>query len=264
LARNLSRLVAGDPTLRMERNPETNQLVLWTMGEAHADVVLARLRAGGAEIDTEPVRVTLRQTFAARAKGHGRHVKQSGGHGQYAVCDIEVEPLPRGGGFEFVDKIVGGAIPNQYVLSVQKGVRAQMERGIQQGLPLVDLRVTLLDGKTHSVDSSDAAFQTAGALALREAAAAGRTTFLEPVDEVLLIVLDEHLGTVLGDLSGRRGRVMGTEAGAAGRTVVRAEVPAGELLRYAIDLRSMSSGTASFTRHFARYEPLPEALVAKA
>jgi elongation factor G len=235
LARNLSRLVAGDPTLRMERNPETNQLVLWTMGEAHADVVLARLRAGGAEIDTEPVRVTLRQTFAARAKGHGRHVKQSGGHGQYAVCDIEVEPLPRGGGFEFVDKIVGGAIPNQYVLSVQKGVRAQMERGIQQGLPLVDLRVTLLDGKTHSVDSSDAAFQTAGALALREAAA-----------------------------SGRRGRVMGTEAGAAGRTVVRAEVPAGELLRYAIDLRSMSSGTASFTRHFARYEPLPEALVAKA
>ncbi len=130
LARGLGRLVAADPTLRLERNAETKQMVLWTMGEAHADVVLSRLRAGGAEVDTEPVVIPLRQTFAGASKGHGRHVKQSGGHGQYAVCDIEVEPLPRGSGFEFVDKVVGGAIPNQFIPSVEKGVRAQMERGL--------------------------------------------------------------------------------------------------------------------------------------
>ncbi|MCP2258368.1 elongation factor G [Streptoalloteichus tenebrarius] len=263
LARNLSRLVAGDPTLRLERNPETHQLVLWCMGEAHADVVLQRLRAGGAEVDTEPVRVALRETFAGPAKGHGRHVKQSGGHGQYAVCDIQVEPLPRGSGLEFVDRIVGGAIPNQFIPSVEKGVRAQMARGLLAGYPVVDIRVTLVDGKAHSVDSSDAAFQTAGALALRDAAANARLTLLEPVDEIAVLVPDEHMGTILGDLSGRRGRVLGTEGGGPGRTLIKAEVPATELVRYAVELRSMTSGTATFTRRFARHEPLPESLAAK-
>ncbi len=264
LARNLSRLVAADPTLRLERNAETHQMVLWCMGEAHADVVLSKLRAGGAEVDTEPVRVALRETFAAAGKGHGRHVKQSGGHGQYAVCDIEVEPLPRGTGFEFVDRVVGGAVPNQFIPSVEKGVRAQMARGLTTGNPVVDIRVTLVDGKAHSVDSSDAAFQTAGSLALKDAAATTRTLVLEPLNEVAVRILDEHLGAVLGDLSSRRGRVLGTEAGGAGRTVVRAEVPATELLRYAVDLRALTSGTATFTRRFARYEPLPEALAATA
>ncbi|HEY0699648.1 MAG TPA: elongation factor G-like protein EF-G2, partial [Micromonospora sp.] len=263
LSRNLSRLVAGDPTLRLERNGETHQLVLWCMGEAHADVVLARLRSGGADVDTEPVAIPLRQTFSGKVTAKGRHVKQSGGHGQYAVCDIEVEPLPRGSGFEFVDKIVGGSIPHNFIPSVEKGVRAQMERGLEKGYPVVDIRVTLYDGKAHSVDSSDAAFQTAGGLALREAAAAGRTTLLEPLDEVSIRVPDSHLGTVLGDLAGRRGRVLGTEPDeAAGRTRVHAEVPASELLRYAVDLRSLTSGTATFSRRFARYEPLPEALAA--
>ncbi|MCE6998812.1 elongation factor G-like protein EF-G2 [Saccharothrix sp. S26] len=260
LARNLAKLVAGDPTLRLERNAETHQLVLWCMGEAHADVVLARLRAGGAEVDTEPVRVALRETFAAQAKGHGRHVKQSGGHGQYAVCDIVVDPLPRGSGFEFVDKIVGGAIPNQFIPSVEKGVRAQLERGLQGGHPVVDVRVTLVDGKAHSVDSSDAAFQTAGALALKDAATNGGTCLLEPVDEVTVRLPDEHLGTVLGDLSSRRGRVLGTEADSQGYTIIHAEVPATELLRYAVELRSLTSGTGTYTRHFTRYDPLPQAL----
>ncbi|GGM72177.1 elongation factor G [Longimycelium tulufanense] len=263
LARNLTRLVAGDPTLRLERNAETHQLVLWCMGEAHADVVLQRLRAGGAEVDTQPVRIALRETFAGPAKGHGRHVKQSGGHGQYGVCDIEVEPLPRGSGFEFVDKIVGAAIPNQFIPSVEKGIRAQMARGLLGGHPVVDIRVTLVDGKAHSVDSSDAAFQTAGSLALKDAAANARITLLEPVDEVAVQVPDDYMGTVLGDLSGRRGRVLGTESAGLGRTLIRAEVPATELVRYAVELRSMTSGTASFTRRFARYDPLPEAIAAK-
>jgi elongation factor G len=259
LAKNLSRLVAGDPTMRLERNAETHQLVLWCMGEAHADVVLDRLRAGGVELDTEPVRVPLRETFGAPSKGHGRHVKQSGGHGQYAVCDIEVEPLPRGSGFEFVDRVVGGAVPNNYIPSVEKGVRAQMERGIGAGYPVVDLRVTLFDGKSHSVDSSDAAFQTAGSLALREAAERGQVVLLEPVDEVTIWVPDQFVGAVMGDLSGRRGRVLGTEAD-GDRSVVRAEVPATELVRYAVELRAMTSGAGTFSRTFARHEPMPSHL----
>jgi elongation factor G len=185
-------------------------------------------------------------------------VKQSGGHGQYAVCDIEVEPLERGAGFQFVDRVVGGAVPHQFIPSVEKGVRAQLERGLASGNPVVDIRVTLVDGKAHSVDSSDAAFQTAGAMALKEAAANSRISLLEPVDEVIVLLPDEHLGNVLGDLSSRRGRVLGTESAAGGRTLVRAEVPATELLRYATDLRSLTSGTATFTRRHARFDPMPE------
>jgi len=265
LSRNLARLVAGDPTLRLERNPETNQLVLWCMGEAHADVALSRLRAGGTDVGTEDVKITLRETFAGRAHGRGRHVKQSGGHGQYAVCEIDVEPLPRGSGFEFVDKIVGGAVPHQFIPSVEKGVRAQLTRGLSDdGHPVVDIRVTLVDGKAHSVDSSDAAFQTSGALALKDAAANGKIQQLEPLDDVVVTLPDAHLGTVLGDLSARRGRVLGTEAAHAGHSMIKAQVPATELLRYAIDLRSMTSGTATFTRKFARYEPLPQGVAAHA
>ncbi|MGB8963366.1 MAG: elongation factor G-like protein EF-G2 [Pseudonocardiaceae bacterium] len=258
LARGLGRLVAADPTLRLERNAETHQMVLWCMGEAHADVVLSRLRAAGADVDIKPVAVPLRETFADSAKGHGRHVKQSGGHGQYAVCDVEVEPLPQGAGFEFVDKVVGGAVPHQFIPSVEKGVRAQMERGLgHSGFPLVDIRVTLVDGKAHSVDSSDAAFQTAGSLALKDAAEKGTVVTLEPLDDVEVRMPDDHLGTVLGDLSSRRARVLGTEADQAGRMLVRAEVPAAELIRYAVDLRGLTSGTAVFTRRFSRYAPAP-------
>ncbi len=259
MAKNLARLVAGDPTMRLERNPETHQLVLWCMGEAHADVVLERLRAGGVELDTEPVRVSLREAFAGSAKGHGRHVKQSGGHGQYAVCDIEVEPLPRGSGFEFVDKVVGGAVPNNYIPSVEKGVRAQMEHGLVAGFPVVDLRVTLFDGKAHSVDSSDAAFQTAGSMALKDAAEKVTVSLLEPIDEVAIRVPDQFVGGVLSDLSTRRGRVLGTEADPEGneRSIVRAEVPATELVRYAVELRSMTSGTGTFSRTFVRHDPMP-------
>jgi elongation factor G len=255
----LARLAAEDPTLRIEHNAETHQIVLWTMGEAHADVVLDRLEnRHGVAVDQVELRVPLRETFAEPARGLGRHVKQSGGHGQFAVCHIEVEPLPGGSGFEFVDKVVGGSVPRQYIPSVEKGLRAQMERGLTAGYPVVDIRVTLTDGKSHSVDSSDMAFQTAAALALREAASATRTCLLEPVDEVVVLVPDELVGTVMSDLSGRRGRVLGSETAGAERTLVRAEVPQVEIGRYAIDLRAASHGAATFTRSFARYEPMPD------
>jgi elongation factor G len=264
LSQALGRLVAEDPTLRLENNAETRQLVLWCMGEAHADVLLERLRSRyGVEVETVELRVPLRETFGGKAGGLGRHVKQSGGHGQYGICHIEVEPLPSGAGFEFVDKIVGGVIPRQFIPSVEKGLKIQMERGVLAGYPLVDIRVRLFDGKAHSVDSSDMAFQTAGQLALKDAATKGQILLLEPVDEVSVLIGDDYVGQVMSDLSSRRGRVLGSEAIAGGRTLIRAEVPQLEIVRYAIDLRSMSQGTGTFNRTFLRYEPLPSNLAAK-
>ncbi|WP_328981591.1 elongation factor G-like protein EF-G2 [Streptomyces mirabilis] len=258
LSQGLGRLVAEDPTMRLEQNQNTHQVVLWCLGEAHADVALERLRNRyGVQVDVVPHKVSLRETFADRAAGRGRHVKQSGGHGQYAICEIEVEPLPNGSGIEFVDKVVGGAVPRQFIPSVEKGVRAQAAKGVVAGYPLIDVRITLLDGKAHSVDSSDAAFQTAGALALREAATDTRIHLLEPVAEVTVLVGDEYVGAVMSDLSGRRGRVVGTEQAGGGRTLVRAEVPEIEIGRYAVDLRSLSHGTARFNRTYARHEPMP-------
>ncbi|GII65459.1 elongation factor G [Sphaerisporangium krabiense] len=264
LSQALARLVAEDPTLRLENNAETRQLVLWCMGEAHADVLLDHLsKRHGVEVERVDLRVPLRETLGAKTKGMGRNVKQTGGHGQYAICHVEVEPLPSGGGFEFVDKIVGGVVPRQFIPSVEKGVRAQMERGLLAGYPVVDIRVTLHDGKAHSVDSSDMAFQIAGQLALKEAAAKVPVLLLEPVDEVSILVEDDHVGAVMSDLSSRRGRVLGTEPVGVGRTLVKAEVPELEITRYAIDLRSMSHGTGSFHRSFLRYEPLPSHLADK-
>ncbi|MGW0704724.1 elongation factor G-like protein EF-G2 [Streptomyces sp. NPDC002643] len=258
LSQGLARLVAEDPTMRLEQNQDTHQVVLWCLGEAHADVALERLRNRyGVQVDVVPHKVSLRETFAGPSAGRGRHVKQSGGHGQYAICEIEVEPLPGGSGIEFVDKVVGGAVPRQFIPSVEKGVRAQAAKGVAAGYPLIDVRITLKDGKAHSVDSSDAAFQTAGALALREAASDARIHLLEPVAEVSVLVGDEYVGPVMSDLSGRRGRVVGTEQAAGGRTLVRAEVPEIEIDRYSVDLRSLSHGTARFGRRYTRHEPMP-------
>jgi elongation factor G len=264
LSQALARLVAEDPTLRLENNSETRQLVLWNMGEAHADVLLDRLSSRyGVEVETVPLRVPLRETFGGTAQGLGRHVKQSGGHGQYAICHVEVEPLPSGSGFEFADKIVGGVVPRQFIPSVEKGLRVQMERGVLAGYPMVDIKVTLYDGKAHSVDSSDMAFQTAGQLGLKDAAAKTKVLLLEPVDEVAVLVADDYVGAVMSDLSSRRGRVLGSETIAGGRSLIKAEVPQLEITRYAIDLRSMSHGTGTFNRTFLRYEPLPAQLAEK-
>ncbi|MEU9083252.1 elongation factor G-like protein EF-G2 [Streptomyces sp. NPDC048357] len=264
LSQGLARLVAEDPTMRLEQNPHTHQVVLWCLGEAHQDVALERLRTRyGVQVDAVPHKVSLRETFGVKAAGRGRHVKQSGGHGQFAICEIEVEPLPPGSGIEFVDKVVGGSVPRQFIPSVEKGVRGQAARGVAAGYPLVDVRITLLDGKAHSVDSSDAAFQTAGALALREAAAEARIDLLEPVAELAVLIPDEYVGPVMSDLAGRRGRVVGTDQAGPGRTRVRAEIPEIEIGRYAVELRSVSHGTGRFARAYARHEPMPPQIAEK-
>ena len=264
LSQGLARLVAEDPTMRLEMNAETHQLVLWCMGEAHADVLLDRLATRyGVAVMPVDLRVPLRETVAGKAQGLGRNVKQTGGHGEFGICHIEVEPLPDAAGFEFVDKIVGGVVPRQFIPSVEKGVRAQMEQGVLAGYPMTGVRVTLYDGKAHSVDSSDMAFQKAGRAALRAAAEKASPCLLEPVDEVSILVPDDYVGAVMSDLSGRRGRVLGTEPVGIGRTLIRAEVPELEITRYSIDLRSVSHGTGSFTRGYLRHEPLPSHLAAK-
>jgi elongation factor G len=264
LSAALQRLVAEDPTMRLEMNAETRQLVLWCMGEAHADVLLDRLSSRyGVSVNTVDLRVPLRETVSTSAKGLGRNVKQTGGHGEYGICQIEVEPLPNGAGFEFVDKIVGGVVPRQFIPSVEKGVRAQLEQGVLAGYPMTGVRVTLFDGKAHSVDSSDMAFQKAGRAALKDAAEKASPRLLEPVDEVSILVPDDYVGAVMSDLSSRRGRVIGTEPVGVGRTLIRAEVPELEITRYSIDLRSVSHGTGSFTRGYLRHEPLPSHLAAK-
>jgi elongation factor G len=264
LSAGLARLVAEDPTMRLEINSETHQMVLWCMGEAHADVLLDRLSSRyGVSVDTVSLRVPLRETVSGSAKGLGRNVKQTGGHGEFGICHITVEPLPGADGFEFVDKIVGGVVPRQFIPSVEKGVRSQLEAGVLAGYPMTGVRVTLFDGKAHPVDSSDMAFQKAARAALKDAAEKASPVLLEPVDEVSILVPDEYVGAVMSDLSGRRGRVLGTVPIGVGRTQIRAEVPELEITRYSIDLRSVSHGTGSFTRGYLRHEPLPSHLAAK-
>jgi elongation factor G len=264
LSSGLARTEAEDLTLRVERNAETHQTVLWGMGENHIEITLERLkRKYGVEVTTVPLLLPYKETFKSPVKAIGRHVKQSGGHGQYAICNIEVEPLPHGAGFEYVDKIYGGSVPNQFIPSVEKGVRKAMEDGLIAGFQVVDIRVTLYDGKYHSVDSSDMAFQIAGGMALKEAAAQAEMVLLEPVLELEVLVPDDYVGDILGDLSSRRGRVVGTDPVGTGRTLVRATVPEAEVVRYAIDLRSMTRGRGSFARRFSHYEELPAHMTAK-
>ncbi len=264
LATALQRLAVEDSSVRLDRG-HGDQLVLWTTGQAHADLVLGRLvERYQVRVEQEELKIPMRETFTGKADAMGRHVKQSGGHGQYAVCNIEVEPLERGAGFEFVDKVVGGAVPRQFIPSVEKGIRNQLDKGVFAGYPMVDVRVTLYDGKAHSVDSSDMAFQLAGSLAIKEAAAAkgGVVALLEPIDLVTVTVGEEYLGSVMTDLSGRRGRVLGSDS-VNRKAIVRALVPQAELSRYAIDLRGIGHGSGTFTREFHGYELLPTQLLDK-
>lgn len=262
LATALQRLCGEDPALEVHRDEETHQTIVRGVGEMHLAIALERLeRKLGVLVDTEEVRVRYRETPAGATRAEGRHKKQSGGHGQFAVCTIEVEPLARGEGFEFVDRIVGGAIGRSYIPAVAKGIEETMARGGLHGHPVVDVRVTLVDGKEHAVDSSEMAFRAAGRLAFREALAAVGTTVLEPISHVDVQVPSELLGDVLGDLNARRGRVQGTAAGDDGEQVVYALVPERELARYAIDLRSITSGRGRFTAGHDHYDALPQHLV---
>ena len=264
LSTALSRLREEDPTLRIERSDETHETVMYGMGEAHLDVQIERMkRKFGVEVTTAPAKIAYRETIRGPGKGLGRHVKQTGGHGQYAVCNIEIEPLPRGEGFEFVDKIFGGAIPNQFIGSVEKGVVKTMSQGVISGNPMVDVRCTLVDGKFHSVDSSDMAFQLAGALALKDAAQQAGVVLLEPIVEVDVVVPESYTGDIMGDLNSKRAKIQGMESAGAGKQRVKALVPQAEVARYSIDLRSMTGGRAAFSMRFSHYEEVPSHLADK-
>jgi elongation factor G len=256
-------LAAEDPSLRIEHDGATGQVVLWTTGPAHLDLVMSRLRERfNVGVEQVPVRVAMKETAVGRAEAQGRHVKQSGGHGQFAVCHLVMEPLPRGTGVEFDEVVVGGAVPRQFIGSVEKGVHHQLEKGLLAGWPVVDVKVTLTDGKSHSVDSSDIAFQTAAGIALREMASPSTMCLLEPIDTVTVTVDDEHLGAVMTDIGTRRGQIIGSSQadGEPGRSVLEAAVPQLELLDYAISLRSLAHGTGSFHREHRGYEQLPDRL----
>lgn len=257
-------IAAEDPNLRIEHVQATGQVVLWTTGPAHLELTMARLKDRyNVSVEREKVAVALRETATGAASAQGRHVKQSGGHGQFAVVQMTMEPLERGTGNEFHEVVVGGAVPRQFIGSVEKGTHSQLAKGLLAGWPVVDVKVTLTDGKAHSVDSSDVAFQTAAGLALRELASPSTMTLLEPIDIVRVTVDDDYLGAVMTDVSTRRGQIVGTEGveGVDGRSVLTAAIPQLELLDYAIALRSLAHGTGSFTRELRGYDPLPERLV---
>src|SRR5918993_2891617 len=264
LASALHRLVDEDPALRVDRVDETHQTLLRGTGETHLQVTLEKLtRRFGCQVTTDDVRVPYRETITGSAtRVEGRHKKQTGGHGQFAVAVVNVEPLPAGGGFEFVDKIVGGAISRGYIPAVQKGIEEAMASGGAFGYPVVDVRVTLTDGKEHPVDSSEMAFKVAGRLAFRAALAQANPVVLEPVSRLEITVPLALQGEVLGDLNSRRGRVLGTEVGEVpGEQVLVASVPTAEVQRYAVALRSLTGGRGRFRHRHDHYAPLPAHLV---
>jgi elongation factor G len=263
LAPALHRLVDEDPALRVERVDETHQTVLHGTGETHLQITLEKLtRKFGANVDTEDVRVAYRETITGSAKDvEGRHKKQTGGHGQFGVCVIDLEPLARGGGFEFASTVVGGAISRSYITAVQKGIEETMSAGGVYGYPVVDVGVTVTDGKEHSVDSSEMAFKVAGRLAFRAALAQANPVILEPISRMEVTVPVDLQGDVMGDLNARRGRVQGTHATNDGRQTVQALVPTSEIRRYAIELRSLTGGRGRFHAEHDHYDVLPPHLV---
>jgi elongation factor G len=265
LANALHRLQEEDPSLVIERSEETKQTIMRGTGETHLQITLEKLaRKFGVDVDTDDVRVPYRETINGSAQNiEGKHKKQSGGHGQFGVAVINVEPLPRGEGFQFVDKIVGGAIARGYIPAVQKGIEETMASGGVYGHPIVDVKVELVDGKQHAVDSSEMAFKIAGRLAIREAMAKADPVLLEPISMLEVTVPSEYQGDVMGDLNARRGRVQGTETAGDGEQTVTALVPTSEILRYAIDLRSLTGGRGRFTATHDHYDVLPSHLVDK-
>ena len=264
----LARLAEEDPTFRLRTDEETGQTVIEGMGELHLEVIVDRmLREFRVEANVGRPQVAYKETITVPVKAEGRHVRQSGGKGQYGHCIVEFEPQERGKGYEFVDKIVGGSIPREYIGPIDAGIREAMLTGGQAGFPVVDLKATVVDGSFHDVDSSEMAFKIAGSLALKEAIKRGRATILEPVMNVEVVTPDDFMGDVIGDLNARRGQIQGMES-RSGAQVVKAYVPLASMFGYATDLRSATQGRATYSMEFDHYAPLPnnlaEELVAKA
>ena len=261
LATALHRLLDEDPALRLERNPETKQTLLWGIGETHLSIALERLhRKLGVEVETVDVKVAYRETITGTAEAEGKYKKQTGGHGQFGVAFIRVEPRERGEGFEFADEIVGGAIPRQFIPAVEKGIVEAMENGGVYGYPVVDVKVTCYDGKYHSVDSSEMSFKMAGSLGFKEAMAKANPILLEPISELVVTAPEQSQGDLMGDLNSKRGRIQGSGAVGHGEMEIVAQVPTSEVLRYAIDLRSITAGRGRFEITHSHYDPVPSHL----
>jgi elongation factor G len=259
----LRRLQEEDPTIDLHRDEQTGEQIVAGLSQIHVEVVIARLSERfGAEVTLKPPRVPYRETIRAGAKAHGRHKKQSGGRGQFGDCRIEIEPLEAGAGFEFVNAIRGGAIPGGFIPAVERGVVEAMEHGAVAGYPVKDVRVRLVDGSYHSVDSSEMAFKVAGSHAMRDALERARPVLLEPIMQVAVTVPEESVGDVIGDLNSRRGRPLGMEP-TGGMTEVRAEVPMAEMLAYAPDLRAITGGQGEFAMEFDHYEEVPPHLAGR-
>jgi elongation factor G len=257
ISQALAKLVAEDPTFKISREKQTKELIVSGLGDLHLDVMINRLKKRfNVQVDLGTPKVAYTETITKTAKVQGKYKRQSGGRGQYGDAWIEVSPLERGGKFEFVDKIVGGAIPRNFIPSVEKGVRQAMSEGILAGYPIVDMQVVLYDGSFHQVDSSDIAFQIAGAMALRKAVLEAGPVLLEPIMDVEVYIPEEYLGQISGDLNSRHGRVMGMEIKGKNQ-VVKAQVPLAQMFTYANDLRSISGGRGSYTMKFSHYEQVP-------
>jgi elongation factor G len=256
----LHKLIDEDPSLHFQREEETKEFHLAGSSQLHVEIAVARLKKRyGVEVILHPPKVPYRETIKGKAEAHGRHKKQTGGHGQFADCRIRVEPLSRGADFEFVDDIYGGAIPRNFIPAVEKGIQEARRKGFLAGYPMVDFRVTLYDGQYHDVDSSELAFKIAGALAYKEAMEKARPTLLEPIMNVEVFAPNEYVGDLMGDLSSRRGQVQGMETG-TDDTSIRAQVPMAEMLTYGAQLRSITQGRGSFHLEFSHYSEVPHAL----
>jgi len=254
----LARLVEEDPTLRVSREQDTGETILSGMGESHVEIAARRLEQKfGVEIETDVPKVPYKETVRSTASAEGKHKKQTGGRGQYGVVQLRLEPLPRGQGFEFVDKIRGGAIPHNFIPAVEKGLSEAIQRGVLAGYPATDFRAVLYDGKYHPVDSSEIAFKTAASLGFKKAMEEANPVLLEPIMQLAITVPEEFMGDVLGDLNSKRARVMGMEQ-SGGLSVITAQAPLGEIQRYATDLRSMTQGRGYFTMEFDHYEEVPD------
>ena len=263
LGSSLARMIEEDPTLRFRKDPQTNEFILAGMGETHVEVAVEKLkRVYGVEVELRTQKIAYLETLKGKAEAQGKHKKQTGGRGQYGDCWIRLEAQPRGKGFEYVDGIVGGSIPRQYIPAVEKGIVERMAKGVIAGYPVVDVKATVFDGSFHNVDSSEMAFKIAGSLAFKKAALAAKPVLLEPIAEMEVVIPEENVGDIIGDLNGRRGRVLGVDA--LGKSqVVRCQVPLAEVLRYSSDLRSITSGRGQFTMKVSHYEEIPAAIAEK-